>query len=147
MKLTTERLKQLIKEELDSMQEIAMQNPTQDPIAYLNGLIPKYAKGHQSRPEFKKEFEKLKQDIMNAKEAIDKVEKISFPVEETYREAMYGNIIKAIDIHIKDSDYDSDRGPMPNFSTLRSYLRDIDERKVNEVYMIRTLEKMGYKIS
>ena len=147
MKLTAKKLKELIKEEINNMQESPSADSKQDPIAYLSELIPKYARGHESRPEFREELEKLKEDVLKAKEAIDKVERVSFPVDEKYREAYYSNIIKAIDIHIKDSDYDSAYGPMQSFKNLRSYLRGIDVRKVNEVYMIKTLEKLGYKVS
>tara|TARA_R110000744_G_C18946665_1_gene515061 strand:- start:67 stop:504 length:438 start_codon:yes stop_codon:yes gene_type:complete len=145
MKLTTERIKELIKEELENMQEIAAANPKQDPIAYLDRLMPKYARGYQNKDNVKKEIEALKQDILKAKEVIDGIETISFEVDDTYREAYYQNIIKAIDIYIKDNNKPS--GEEPNFSTLRSYLRGIDKRKVREVYMIRTLEAMGHKVS
>ena len=56
MKLTEEKLKELIKEELQKIQELDldMEKRSPDPMKYFDSLINDYMRGYQGSPQGKK---------------------------------------------------------------------------------------------
>ena len=121
MKLTEEKLKQLIMEEIANLRELDldMTKRSSDPLVYLDSLIPKFMKGFENSPEGRKELAELKKTIAEAQKALE-VEEIVVPVPEKMRNQYKGYINKAIKTWIEEA-IDKNQGQM-DFKVLKRYL-------------------------
>ena len=122
MKLTEEKLKQLIKEELENLYELEldMKKRSTDPIQYFDSEIPEYMKGAEGHPLGKKELKATKESLVQAIESLE-VKELVIPIPENLRKKYKGHILKAIKTWVEQGEY---KLGDDNFKVLRKYLDD-----------------------
>ena len=123
MKLTEEKLKQLIKEELENIQEVDLdmkKRPT-DPMKYFDSVIDGYMKGFQGHPQGKKELQAAKESLAQAVQSLE-IKEVIIPVPEDMRQKYKGYILKAIKTWVEEGAV-KNKGQM-DFKVLKSYLYD-----------------------
>ena len=122
MKLTQEKLKQLIKEELENLQELEldMKKRSADPIQYFDSVIPDYMKGAERHPRGKQELKAARESLLQAVESLE-VKEIVIPVPEALRQKYKGFILKAIKTWVEQGGYEMGKD---DFKVLKRYLND-----------------------
>lgn len=125
MKLTEEKLKELIKEELQKIQELDldMEKRSPDPMKYFDSLINDYMRGYQGSPQGKKELEAAKQSIAEAAQSLE-IKELVIPVPEDMRQKYKGFVLKAIKTWVEDASKSKRHQGSMDFKVLKSYLYD-----------------------
>ena len=123
MKLTEEKIKQLIKEELENILELDLdlKKRSTDPMEYFDSLIDGYMKGFQNHPRGRKELQAAKESLAQAVESLETKE-VVIPVPEEMRQKYKGFILKAIKTWVEEGS-DKNKGKT-DFKVLKSYLYD-----------------------
>ena len=123
MKLTEEKLRQLIIEELENIQELEldMKKRSPDPVKYFDSLVNDYMRGYQGSPEGKQELQAAKESIAQAVQSLE-IKEVVIPVSEDMRQKYKGFILKAIKAQVEDQTKNKKFRGSTDFKVLKSYL-------------------------